>query len=79
MQDCVRVDWPSQAYSCSGRGSKGGSMVRRTAGVPRRLVHGSEVTGNGRRAAHDDACRVCLFSASNAWCLCGPGCGCCVD
>ena len=33
-------------------------MVRRTAGVPGRLVYGSEVTGNGRRAAHNDACRV---------------------
>lgn len=41
--------------------------MRRTAGVPRRLVHGSEVTGNGRPAAHNDACRVSAFSASNAW------------
>ena len=77
MQDCVRVDWPSQAYSCSGRGSKGGSIVRRTAGVPRRLVHGSEVTGNGRRAAHDDACKVSVLGLervvsmrAGVWALC---------
>jgi hypothetical protein len=81
MLECVRVDWPSPAYSCNARGSKGGSgqSCKGRPGFPRRLVYGSEVTGNGRRAAGSDACRLSAFSASNAWCLYGPGYGRCVD